>query len=58
MKKVQAKKKRDNAIRQAQEDAERLAEGHTAVDAALEAELGDDERSTDLLKSKDEDVIF
>jgi hypothetical protein len=58
LKKVQAKKKRDNAIRQEAEDARKLAEEHTAVDTALETEPVGEERSTDLLRSKDEDVIF
>ncbi|KAJ3536687.1 hypothetical protein NMY22_g5925 [Coprinellus aureogranulatus] len=56
LKKVQAKKKRDNALREEAEAAARKLEQPTAVETTLAEDT--DERSTDLLRSKDEDVIF
>ena len=51
---MQAKKKRDTAAREAEEKEKAQHEEPTAVDLVL----GDDDTSTDLLRSRDEDVIF
>lgn len=51
---MQAKKKRDTAAREAEEKLKVQHEEPTAVDLVL----ADDEPSRDLLRSKDEDVIF
>lgn len=51
MKKVQGKKKRDTAARQLEE----AAKGAPDQEAIFTA---DDEATTDLLSSKDDDVIF
>jgi V-type H+-transporting ATPase subunit D len=53
LKKVQGKKKRDTAARDA---AQKVAEPPSTVDQSLEAQ-GEAE-SVDLLSSKDADVIF
>ncbi|KDR73510.1 hypothetical protein GALMADRAFT_72035 [Galerina marginata CBS 339.88] len=55
LKKVQGKKKRDTAAREAAQ-IEQQAHAPTAVDKTLGVE--GDEASVDLLSSKDEDVIF
>ena len=52
LKKVQGKKKRDTAARQAAQEQNEQAS--TAVDSSLD----DTEGTGDLLSSKDEDVIF
>ncbi|KAF8969833.1 ATP synthase subunit D-domain-containing protein [Flammula alnicola] len=58
LKKVQGKKKRDTAARDAaqQADAAHQAQIHSAVDLSLDG--GGEEGSADLLSGKDEDVIF
>ncbi|KAF6763930.1 vacuolar ATP synthase subunit D [Ephemerocybe angulata] len=56
LKKVQAKKKRDTAAREEEAKAKAQHEQPTLVDLALDGDA--EEASADLLRSKDEDVIF
>ncbi|KAF5315895.1 hypothetical protein D9611_004900 [Ephemerocybe angulata] len=56
LKKVQAKKKRDTAARAEEAEAKAQHEQPTLVDLALDGDA--EEASADLLRSKDEDVIF
>ncbi|PPQ89130.1 hypothetical protein CVT25_006502 [Psilocybe cyanescens] len=59
LKKVQGKKKRDAAAREALQDQLALEEAVDNPPAAVESSIGiDDEESTDLLSGKDADVIF